>query len=59
MIPLGPACPANDDPGEQCAIDTITVRVTPDCLRLEICKRYGSQDAWLAILDALADRWGH
>lgn len=38
---------------------TITVRITPDCLRLEISKPYHEQNAWLVILDAVAHRWGH
>jgi hypothetical protein len=38
---------------------TITMRVTPSCLRLEMTKPYKEQVGWAAILDAVADRWGH
>jgi len=40
------------------ALYTFTVKVTPDCIRLEISKPYHECGGWMALLDAIADTWG-
>ena len=37
---------------------TISIRVTPGCIRLEISKPYHDQGGWMSLLDAISDTWG-
>lgn len=37
---------------------SITVRIAPDCARLEVTRPFKDNGAWLSLIDAVADRWG-
>ncbi len=36
----------------------VTVRITPQCGRPEVTKPFNDHAGWIALVDAIADRWG-
>jgi len=48
----------NEPQANAAGLYTISIRVAPDCIRLEISKPYHDHGGWMALLDAIADTWG-